>query len=782
MSTILPIRNKDPSQVLHLEASLIKDRVRISLAVQRAGETQTVRQVEEFSVSMAQIDRRCSRMLDSLNQANRRGQLPPDIQARLAESGQLFRDELFSNSIKERLARDTTEALVLTLDDHLVHIPWELLHDGQHFLGQRFAIGRVVRTSQPVANSPSRTLTPPLCMLVLADPSGDLRAAYDEGIDIRNLTESRPDQAQVTFRGTGVQASFLKAKLRQYDLIHFAGHADFSDSNPRQNGWRLGNGRLTAGDILRMAGTGSMPALIFANACQSARSGPRPPRQDVQARYFDMANAFLVSGVKHYLGTFWEIPDEQSQHFALSFYQALFDGGSVGAAVLAARRKIMDNFGEQNIVWAGYLLYGDPTTVYFEPVACRQSGQQVQTDSQRRPATAVTAGVRGAEDRIHLNVPAKRSWRHGWLWATVAMLLLVAAVGFWFAWDRFEPGSDHEQQALAAYQAGQYDQVQQICSFLRHKQPNRSLSYVLLANVHFINGDLTNAQALYQQAIQADQGPALDKAEAYIGLGRIASVRGSMDKALGLYQQAAFLAPDNERPLVAQALLKGRTGHPDQAVELLNKAKPMAADSQTIEALTLQFQANANLAADRQRQARIDRLIQELVTQMETDTPPSDEPILPPNPRTLTLWLNELETVGYSLQEGTNTLITSGLMERLLKTGQIQIVERAVLDGLMSEIKLGTSRLADSQTQLQLGRLTAARLILTGRVVHNTPAVQVTLRCIETDTGQVFAVINAHFDRPTAIAGIVEHLADELISKIHTKYPHLAQSKPAEID
>ena len=249
-----------------------------------------------------------------------------------------------------------------------------------------------------------------------------------------------------------------------------------------------------------------------------------------------------------------------------------------------------------------------------------------------------------------------------------------------------------------------------------------------------------------------------------------------MDKALGLYHKATFLAPDNERPLVAQALLKGRTGHPDQAVELLNKAKPMASDTQTIEALTLQFQANADLAADQQRQARIDRLIREFVAQMETDTPPSDQPVSSRNPQTLTLWLNELDTVGYSLQEGTSTLITSGLMERLLKTRRIQIVERALLDGLMSEIQLGTSRLADPQTQLQLGRLTAARLILTGRVVHNAPALQVTLRCIETDTGQVFAVVNAHFDGQTPIAGIVEQLADELISKIHTKYPLVSES------
>jgi hypothetical protein len=72
--------------------------------------------------------------------------------------------------------------------------------------------------------------------------------------------------------------------------------------------------------------------------------------------------------------------------------------------------------------------------------------------------------------------------------------------------------------------------------------------------VNFFDGDLANTQALYQRAVQVDQGPAQEK-----------------------------------------ALLMAQAGQPGQAVELLNRAKPMASDPQTIEALKLQFQANAAL-------------------------------------------------------------------------------------------------------------------------------------------------------------------------------------------
>jgi CHAT domain-containing protein/tetratricopeptide (TPR) repeat protein len=764
--------------VLHLEAGLAGDRIRVSLAVQRSGEMQTMRQVEELSVAMARIDRRCQGMVQFLNQANRQGRLPPEVLSRLQETGQLLRDELFSPTIKQRLNADAGDTLVLTLDDTLVHLPWELLHDGHTFLGQRFAMGRVVRTRQPVLVSPARELAPPLAMLVLADPCGDLRAAYEEGIQLRDLAESRPDLVQVTFRSTGVQSDFLKAKLRHFDLIHFAGHADFHADNPHENGWRLGNGRLSPADIQRMAGTGRMPALVFANACQSARSAPRT---ETQMRMFTMANAFLRSGVRHYLGTFWEIPDDQSRQFALAFYQALLDGSSVGAAVLAARHDIMARFGQGDIVWASYLLYGDPTCTYLQPTTDQQAVPL--PDQGATGATAVPAdGVRAPEDKFHLGAVTRRSPARPRWWG--AAVLLLAAIGAWSWWSAHSRPDLHDQaqKALTAFRAGEFEQVRQVCGVLQHNQPEHSLGYLLMGNVHFYNGELERAQSLYRHAVQASQGPDMEKAEAFIGLGRIASVRGSMEEALNYYRQASQLAPDDEHPLVAQALLQDRAGRPDKAVALLEQARPAAADAGTLEALALQIRTNAALKADAQRQARIDQLIHDLVQQMQTEGMQTQKPAVAQNHRFLTIWLNDLESTGYSLQEGTATLIASGLMGRLLATRQIKFVERDLLDGLMNEIKLGTSPLTDPGTRLQLGQLTAARIILTGRVVHSAPYTQVTLRCIETDTGRIFAVVNAHFEGQTPIAAMVDKLADELLSKIKAKYPLQAEIKGAPVN
>jgi len=40
--------------------------------------------------------------------------------------------------------------LYLRLDEHLIHIPWELCYDGEDFLATKFRVGRQVITGAPI--------------------------------------------------------------------------------------------------------------------------------------------------------------------------------------------------------------------------------------------------------------------------------------------------------------------------------------------------------------------------------------------------------------------------------------------------------------------------------------------------------------------------------------------------------------------------------------------------------------------------------------------------------
>lgn len=755
---------------LHLEVAQHAEGLKISLAVQQAGVTQTVRQVEELAVPMERINQRCRQIVTRLNRTNRQGRLTTELLQKLKESGQLFRDELFSAHIKEQLNTGQADRLILTLDDQLIHIPWELLHDGHRFLCQQFAMGRVVRTRQQMIGSPSRDLALPLTMLVLADPDGDLKAAYDEGICIRDFVETMQDKVRVGFRSEGAQADFIRAKLRHFDIVHFAGHADYDEGRPERSGWRLGREHLTAADILKMSGTGNMPALIFVNGCQSARADTHAAGYGAQIPIFGMANAFILSGVNHYIGTCWEIPDDSSRRFAIAFYHHLYKGFSVGAAVRAARQTLIDQLGEHNIIWASYILYGDPSVRYLEKEAQPQPLEEVFSTVRAAPSIAMTAEMRAPEDIFRFGPPSnKRSYKKLLIGAVVGLLLAAMLTLVWMSSDAHKAAWNREQQAWNAFRSGDYRQVSQTCQPLQVEQPQRAACYVLLGHVRFLNGDLGGSRSLYQHAVQAEQGTSALKAEALVGMGRIASEEGQIEVALQHYNKAANLTPEQEQPYVAQALLMNRLENHQQALALLKKARHVSSDPAAIDALTHHIEAKLDFASDQKRLQRIDALMEALQRQVADDH--QIKPKETWSSRPLSMWLMEITTRGRSLQESAEILLTNHLMDRLMHHPSLQMVERALMDSLMTELKLGASSIIDTQTALSLGRLVAARLILYGRMVHNGPQTLVTLRCIETETGRVTAIVNAAFDQQATAAAMADRIANELIPKIKTQFP-----------
>ena len=128
-----------------------------------------------------------------------------------------------------------------------------------------------------------------------------------------------------------------------------------------------------------MGGLQPMPSLVFSNACQSGHSGEWRIGEEDEQQIFGLANAYLLSGVQHYIGTFWEILDEPSSQFAKLFYGSLSQGESVGEAVRKAREKLIEAHGEETIVWAGYMVYGDPTFA-FDPAEKEEVEEPVVRD------------------------------------------------------------------------------------------------------------------------------------------------------------------------------------------------------------------------------------------------------------------------------------------------------------------------------------------------------------------------------------------------------------------
>lgn len=373
---------------LVLELSREDRRIKVSVYERAERGERTLRPYEDLEVSWEQVETSCHEVIGFLNRANRRARITPGILLELKKSGQILFDLLIPPKAKEKLNSTAARNLILYLDDRLVHIPWELLFDGRNFLCRRFAMGRIVSTRQALTSSSSRSLKAPFRVLILADPRGNLEASYREGQEIRSFLDEQRKTFHVDFKSHPADTPFVKKNLRDYDIVHYAGHADYQPENPSESGWLLDDGKLKASEVLAMGGLQPMPFLVFSNACQTGQTGEWQIWEGYEQQIFGLANAYLVSGVQHYIGTFWEILDEPSCHFAKRFYSFLAQGEKVGEAVRRAREDLIKAYGEETIVWASYMLYGDPT-FEFLPAAqevSERTGVRESTPAEQSPS------------------------------------------------------------------------------------------------------------------------------------------------------------------------------------------------------------------------------------------------------------------------------------------------------------------------------------------------------------------------------------------------------------
>ncbi|HEY3353102.1 MAG TPA: CHAT domain-containing protein [Polyangia bacterium] len=285
----------------------------------------------------------------------------------LRHAGDELCRSLLAPEIQDALRRQQGP-LLLELDEALVLVPWELLHDGERFLCRRFDVGRAVSTAQPPRGVAARGVGTPMRVLVLAsDPAGDLPQAGAEAEALVAELDRHPGVRAHLLASPDLAA--VRRLLKDFDAVHYAGHADADGaggpSGEGGGGWRLADGRLTPGGVVELAGGLPLPLIVFANAC---RSGPTRPWEGEPGGLYGQCNAFLLAGVRYYVGTQWDVVDAGSAAFAVAFWGEIGAGASVGAAVRRARERVALARGEDDLGWAPYVLYGDPA---FAPLGRR---------------------------------------------------------------------------------------------------------------------------------------------------------------------------------------------------------------------------------------------------------------------------------------------------------------------------------------------------------------------------------------------------------------------------
>ena len=255
---------------------------------------------------------------------------------RLETMGKVLYQMLLPGPIHQQLSELQTSLALLTDDPSL---PWEILHDGEGFLALRMPFARQLLINEQVLRlfpTRGRSCEPFRRALIIANPTGDLPGARDEG---HALAEFLREQGTCDLL-EGEDANYRNVTSllvsHEYSVIHYCGHIDY-DPTEQLSSMRLSDGLLSATSVQR---TFRGNPIVFLNACYSDIQ-PHGSEGGVSRRTESFARAFMMGSqygvARALIGTLWRIPDrwreDGSAVFPETFYRRLLhDGATLGAA------------------------------------------------------------------------------------------------------------------------------------------------------------------------------------------------------------------------------------------------------------------------------------------------------------------------------------------------------------------------------------------------------------------------------------------------------------------
>jgi CHAT domain-containing protein len=759
-------------ETIWLDYSLEGDRIKL-MAYLTGEQDKTVKHVEELPYREDEVKRLVEQVDQCLNEVDRRGRAKKEVIGQLRETGRRLHALLLPEGIKA-LSGKVPKQLVLQLDDRLINIPWELLHDGDEFLCLKYSMGRLVSTSQEVL-APMRPIDKgAVNMLVIADPRGDLSASGTEGKAIKDELNKKSERISVELRSKETTREFLQTNLPDYDLFHYAGHSDYVGEDPSQSGLLLADGKLESERLLDLARQKPLPSLVFTNACQSGRTESWRSGEHL----FGLANAFLVAGVRHYIGSAIDIFDRSSAAFAQAFYDQLMQKQPIGEALRQARLKTISRYGEETLTWATYVLYGDPSFQYFRlpesmavPLA-RGMESRLRRTVLSRPFLAVLAVL------VIAGLLTYRWWtgsQQGIQTAERGFNLIhvgrVAEAEALFQSFKGEGAIYHQGMTAVYLNRGHLQQAEEAFLVAQQNQPDDPYLKVAQGHLALGKGKLEEAEMAYKQAMRLETMASWQIAECHLGLGRVFLSRGAFYESVEELDQALALEPSLIQAYTAKGLAMERMGKLRGAMAQYEKGNEINSNDPISALLYQRTREQVASLEETERRAHVDALVEDLIkAYREGPRPVEREDEWSSIP--LNMFFLDLESRGQpSPVEGEDAFISEYLARDVTASGRVHRVERALLDRLLEELKLSSSELADPETALRLGKILSAHILATGTILRYRGQLQVNLRAIDTETTRVVATATGTCELGDDPGGSLGSLAQEFSGGISSAYP-----------
>lgn len=255
--------------------------------------------------------------------------------------------------IEPAIAASGTKTLVFVLDGPMLNLPMAVLHDGQQFLVENYAIA----------------LTPGLQLLnpqpLVRGELSALKAGISEGREqFAPLPFVKQELNQIGTEVPGkllLNQEFTNAAIQTaidsipFPVVHLATHGQFS-SNAEDTFILTWDGRLNVNQLNNLLqtreGTGRRPIeLLVLSACQTAAG-------DIRAA-LGLAGVAVRAGARSTLATLWLVDDRATAELMIQFYRELNDSSITKVEALRRAQVALLHKYQQPRLWAPFVLVGN---------------------------------------------------------------------------------------------------------------------------------------------------------------------------------------------------------------------------------------------------------------------------------------------------------------------------------------------------------------------------------------------------------------------------------------
>jgi CHAT domain-containing protein len=288
--------------------------------------------------------------------------LPTEVQAYLRQAA-------------ERANAEGKDAVLrIHMQEGAEWIPWELLHDGEEFLGLRFQVSRLpITVGGPDLNEFKRRQLKVYSLLGENVVSRETDDILMQGW--RNTFPDLPFLAERVWRpAEGDPAPDPWPSITHFtqagkaDIIHLTCHGGLKDTRGNIY-WSLNpeseypDNYSIYPDTVGQLGLRSSRPLVFGNACASTSGGNGTGTAGLTP---GLGTAFFTHGALNFIGTFAPVTKQIAIEFACQFYKRLLnDQMPVGKALLETK-KFYQTRDEHDPSWYFYCMYG-PHDTHFVP-------------------------------------------------------------------------------------------------------------------------------------------------------------------------------------------------------------------------------------------------------------------------------------------------------------------------------------------------------------------------------------------------------------------------------